>query len=280
FDVLVQVTAFFFLKETYAPKILADKAKKLTKATGQVYMTEYDQPDKSFGSIMRRRLVLPFIMMFTHPAVQAPSIFRAYLYGIMYLVLSTFPRVWSGIYHMEKGIASLNYLSLCIGFLVGLQISHPLMDKLYARLKAKHGVEEGLPEWRVPPMLLGGILCPAGLFIYGWSAEARVHWIVPNIGCVILAIGLIIAFQSVQAYVVDAYSARYAASAAAVGAFLHTMCGFGFPLFAPKMYDALHLGWGNSLLAFITLVLALLSPILLWFFGARLRQWSRRGLDI
>lgn len=129
-------------------------------------------------------------------------------------------------------------------------------------------------------MLLGGILCPIGLFIYGWTAQARVHWIVPNIGCVILAIGLIIAFQSVQAYVVDAYSAKYAASAAAVGAFMRTMCGFGFPLFAPKMYDALHLGWGNSLLAFVTLVLALLSPILLWFFGARLRKWSTRGLEL
>lgn len=86
FDVVVQVAAFFFLKETYAPKILADKAKKLSKVTGEVYLTAYDQPDKTFGGIMRRRLILPFVMMFTHPAVQAPSIFRAYLYGIMYLV--------------------------------------------------------------------------------------------------------------------------------------------------------------------------------------------------
>jgi hypothetical protein len=31
---------------------------------------------------------------------------------------------------MEKGIASLNYLSLAIGFVIGLQISHPLMDKV------------------------------------------------------------------------------------------------------------------------------------------------------
>lgn len=86
FDVFVQVAAFFFLKETYAPKILADKAKRLAKKTGQQFLTAYNQPDKSFSSIVRRRLVLPFVMMFTHPAVQAPSIFRAYLYGVMYLL--------------------------------------------------------------------------------------------------------------------------------------------------------------------------------------------------
>lgn len=31
---------------------------------------------------------------------------------------------------MAKGPASLNYLSLGIGFIIGLQISHPLIDKV------------------------------------------------------------------------------------------------------------------------------------------------------
>lgn len=127
-------------------------------------------------------------------------------------------------------------------------------------------------------MLIGGLLCPAGLFMYGWSAQAHTHWIVPDIGCVILAMGLIIAFQSAQAYVVDAYEARHAASAAAVGAFMRTMCGFSFPLFAPQMYDALGLGWGNSLLAFITLALALPAPVALWIWGERIRKCSTKGL--
>lgn len=295
FDVVVQVLALFFLSETYAPTILARKAKKLRQRTGQNVRTEYDS-DERFSKIIRKRLILPFIMMFTHPAVQAPSIYRAYLYGVMYLVLSTFPLVWEEVYDQKTGIASLNYLSLCIGFMIGLQVSHPLMDKvrtlhqlihdksnsqtqLYARFKTYYNTEEGLPEWRVPPMLLGGILCPIGLFIYGWTAHYHLHWIVPNIGCAILAIGLIIAFQCSQAYTTDAYSAKYAASAAAVGAFLRTMCGFSFPLFAPAMYEKLGIGWGNSLLAFLTLGLAGASPILMWFYGERLRSMSWRGLD-
>ncbi|OAL55524.1 MFS multidrug transporter-like protein [Pyrenochaeta sp. DS3sAY3a] len=283
FTVLVQVTAFFFLAETFAPAILAKKAKIVRKAmkgirADIVVRTEYETGDR-FSKILRKRLVLPFIMMFTHPATQAPSIYRAYLYGVMYLMLSTFPLVFEEVYDMSTGIASLNYLSLCLGFMIGLQISHPLMDGLYARMKTYYKLEDGLPEFRVPPMLIAGILCPIGLFIYGWTAHYGAHWIAPNIGSVIVAIGLIIGFQCSQAYTTDAYEARYAASAASVGAFLRTMCGFSFPLFAPQMYEVMGLGWGNSLLAFLTLFLALISPVLLWFYGAKLRAMSRRGLD-
>jgi hypothetical protein len=101
---------------------------------------------------------------------------------------------------------------------------------------------------------------------------------VANLGATILAIGLIIGFQCSQAYTTDAYEARYAASAASVGAFMRTMCGFGFPLFAPQMYDTLGLGWGNSLLAFLTMTLGIVMPIGLWFYGAKLRKMSWRGL--
>lgn len=145
-------------------------------------------------------------------------------------------------------------------------------------MKKHYRRKEGVPEWRIPPMLLGGLLTPTGLFIYGWAARPDVHWLVPDLGCVVLAAGLIIAFQAAQAYVTDAYGASHAASAAAVGAFLRTMCGFSFPLFAPAMYDALGVAWGNSLLAFLTLGLAVPSPILLWFYGERIRGWSTLGL--
>ncbi len=47
--------------------------------------------------------------------------------------LSTFPLVWEGVYEMEKGVASLNYLSLGVGFVVGLQICAPCIDRVRER---------------------------------------------------------------------------------------------------------------------------------------------------
>ncbi len=35
------------------------------------------------------------------------------------------------------------------------------------------------PEYRLRSMPVGAILLPAGLFIYGWTAEYRTHWIAP-----------------------------------------------------------------------------------------------------
>lgn len=134
FTVFVQITAFFFLSETFAPAILAKKAKIVRKAMKGirpdiVVRTEYETDDR-FTEILRKRMRLPFIMMFTHPATQAPAIYRAYLYGVMYLMLSTFPLVFEGVYKMTVGIASLNYLSLCLGLMIGLAICHPLIDEV------------------------------------------------------------------------------------------------------------------------------------------------------
>lgn len=141
-----------------------------------------------------------------------------------------------------------------------------------------HDPTKGLPEYRLPLVLPFSLLIPVGLFIYGWSAERQVHWVVPNLGTCIFAIGLIVCFNCAQAYVVDTYT-TYAASATGAAAFVRTMAGFSFPLFAPKMYDVLGVGWGNSLLGFISLGLGVVAPLLLWRFGGWLRSRSTYCTD-
>ena len=73
--------------------------------------------------------------------------------------------------------------------------------------------------------------------------------------------------------VVDAYT-RYAASAVGAATVLRSLAGFGFPLFAPYMYNALGYGWGNSLLGFVAVGLGIPAPVLLWMYGQKLRERS------
>ncbi len=272
-DGVIQIMGLFFLKETYPPKLLLAKANKLRKESGnQALHTEFEHPERTFANTMKRSLIRPFKLLGTQPIVQVLAIYMAYLYGLIYLVLSTFPGLWENQYHESVGIGGLNYLSLGLGFFLGTQICAPVNDRIYRRLKKKND-NVGRPEFRIPLMIPGSLLVPTGLFIYGWTSQYHTHWIGPNIGAALFSAGAIIGFQCIQTYLVDSYT-RFAASAIAAATVLRSLAGFGFPLFAPYMYNALHYGWGNSMLGFIALGLGVPAPFLLWFFGSKLRERS------
>lgn len=74
----------------------------------------------------------------------------------------------------------------------------------------------------------------------------------------------------VQNYLLDTYP-RYAASVTAALTVLRSLLGALLPLGGLQMYDALHLGWGNSLLAFISLALVPI-PLVFYLFGERIRK--------
>ncbi|PLB39031.1 MFS transporter [Aspergillus candidus] len=274
-DAFIQFAGLFFLRETYGPRILRDRAKQLRKDTGdESYQTEDERQNKTLLQVLRTSLVRPFRLLLTQPIVQVIAVYMAYIYGIMYLVLSTFPTLWTSpdYYNESTGIGGLNYISLGLGFWLGSQLCAPLNDRTYRRLKARNN-NIGRPEFRTPLLYIGAVILPAGLFIYGWTAQNHVHWIAPNIGALLFGMGNIITFQCIQTYTVDAYT-RFAASALAASSFLRSLAGFGFPLFAPYMYKTLQYGWGNSLLAFIALGLGIPAPIFLWRYGEKLRKMS------
>ncbi|KAF2214250.1 hypothetical protein CERZMDRAFT_37787 [Cercospora zeae-maydis SCOH1-5] len=269
----VEILGFFYLQETYAATVLAKKKRKLIKLTENKDLhTEFDNPSRSFANHLGVALKRPFILLFTQPIVQVLAIYIGYVYGVLYLVLASFPNVWRTQYHMSVSMGGLNYISLGLGFLIGTQIAAKFADRIYKRLKAKNN-DIGRSEFRVPLMFPGAAMVPVGLLIYGWSAQFEVHWIVPNIGTAIFAAGNQLVFQNCQTYLVDSYT-RYAASAIAATAVLRSFGGFAFPLFASAMYSSLGYGWGNTTLAFVGIAVGIPSPFILWWFGEALRKKS------
>lgn len=99
------------------------------------------------------------------------------------------------------------------------------------------------------------------------------QWAVPLFGTLLVGVGIIAAFMSVQTYLVDAFTA-HAASAIAANTVLRSLFGAFLPLAGLQMYDKLGLGWGNSLLAFVTLALSAVPP-LFWIYGERIRTHPR-----
>ncbi|KAK2004456.1 major facilitator superfamily transporter [Colletotrichum falcatum] len=274
---VIQSIGVFVLQETYAPVLLARMKNRLIKETGNTALhTEFDHPERTMARTLSIALTRPFRLLGTQPLVQFLALYMMYLYGLMYLVLSTFPALWTGEYGQSVGIGGLNYISLGLGFFVGAQIGARMQDRLYAALKRRYVPDggPGRPEFRVPMMIPGALLVPAGLLVYGWTAQSHTHWIAPNIGAVIFTSGVIVGFQCIQGYLVDTYT-KYAASAVAAATVLRSLAGFGFPLFAPSMYEKLGYGWGNSVLALIGVAIGWPGPLLLWKFGPALRKKSQ-----
>ncbi|KAK4894740.1 hypothetical protein LTR10_011314 [Elasticomyces elasticus] len=282
--VLVQIVGFFYLRESYAAEILKRKKKQLIKITGNKDLhTEFDNPNKTFSGHLKTAMARPFRLLFTQPIVQLLALYIGYVYGVLYLVLASFPLLWTGSpnptdgqprgYGFSPGIGGLNYISLGLGFFLGTQIAAKTADRIYKSLKAKNG-GVGRSEFRVPLMFPGAIMVPVGLLIYGWTAQYHTFWLVPNIGTLIFAMGNQLVFQNCQTYIVDSYT-RFAASAIAATTVLRSLGGFVFPLFADAMYKALGYGWGNTTLAFAGIAIGLPAPCILWWFGEALRKKSK-----
>lgn len=122
-------------------------------------------------------------------------------------------------------------------------------------------------------MIPASVLVPIGQLWYGWSAETKQHWIMPNIGICIYSLGLVVGYQCIQAYVLDCYPV-YAASAIGSLAVLRSIAGCVFPLFAPALYRSLGYGWTSTILAAFAVVIGGSAPWLLRTKGAALRAQS------
>ncbi|KAM3431187.1 hypothetical protein MY4824_007291 [Beauveria thailandica] len=268
YDGILVIAGFFLLPETFKVILLERKAKKLRKETGQAYYTE--ESHEKLGSRLSVSLTRPFRLLFTHPTIQFMGILLAYNFGLLYIVLSTFATLWIDRYRQSTLVSGLHYIALVIGYTVAAQVGSLFMDKIWAYLKNRAGGMKTAPEYRVPLMVPGAVLVLAGIFMYGWTAQYRVHWIAPDIGIAIFGCGIILNTQAMQAYVTESYLG-HVASASAASQFLRSITGFAFPLFAPSLYSDLGYGWGNSVLGFAFLVLAAPAPIVLWLFGAKMR---------
>ena len=147
---LVQGVTWFFLPETYAPELLRRKKGDHAKTIHRHILSALQRP---------------FRVLLTQPIVQVLTLYLAYLFGIMYLLLASFPLLWTSpsYYRESPSIGSLNYISLGVGLFLGTQSAAPLNDAIFSRLTAGNkGVSR--PEFRVPLMVPGSILVPVGLF--------------------------------------------------------------------------------------------------------------------
>ncbi|KAK7755361.1 hypothetical protein SLS62_002587 [Diatrype stigma] len=182
--------SFVWLRESFAPVLLEKKTARLRKETGNPDLYSKLSGRAPPREQLKHAIVRPMKLLLMTPIVTLMSLYVAITYGILYLLLTTFSFVYSDQYGFDEGASGLTFLPAGLGMLIGVITFGALSDKI-----VKWNLAKGLPhkpEVRISPQLTipCGAALPVGLFIYGWTTENQVHWIVPMIGVLIFAAGL------------------------------------------------------------------------------------------
>ncbi|GIZ46451.1 hypothetical protein CKM354_000957700 [Cercospora kikuchii] len=260
---------FFFLRETYAPKILAQRKARLEKEQNTRERYRYEGEDQRPLLIKLRYSLTRPLRILIQPIVLTMSIYQAILFATTYSLYTNFQPIYQGEYGFNTEQVGLAYLGPGLGFLTCVWFVVPRIDTVYNRLAARND-GKGVPEYRLPLANLGSFLIPTSLFAFAWSVSDHRHWMVSVIAAYFYGIGQIIILNSTTNYYIDCFEA-YAASAIAAGAVFRAVVGGIVPVFAPSLFRDLGYGWGISVFGFLALVIAP-APLIFFYYGATIRE--------
>lgn len=268
----VSVGIEFFNRETNPRVLIKRKVNRLRKELNRPELRSCYETAGSTDSattILLLGVLRPIKMIFFSPIVALLSTYLAFTYGLLYLLFTTIPTVFIESYHWDPELTGLAYIGLGFGFVTSIMVVAKISDVTVVRMtKANNGVFE--PEMRLPACIFFACFIPITFFWYGWAADKGVHWIVPIIGLLPFGFGMMGIFIPVQTYIIDAFP-TFAASGVAALTIVRSLFGAFLPLAGPKMYAALGLGWGNSVLGFIAIAM-IPAPLLIFKFGGRIRK--------
>ncbi|MCJ1392627.1 Citrinin biosynthesis cluster MFS transporter mrr1 [Xylographa bjoerkii] len=269
---LFTVSGLFIIPESFAPVILQRRARKLRFETQNwAIHAKIDENQVDFRQIFTKYLLRPFAMLFLEPILILITIYMATIYGILYLFFEAYPISFQEQRGWNAGVGALPFLGITVGVILGVIVITIVTKTRFARKLKKHG--KVIPEERLPPMILGGAILPAGLFWFAWTSSPDITWVPQVLAGIPIGMGILIIFMQGLNYIIDVYL-MYANSAIAANTLIRALSGAGFPLFATAMYNNLGVAWASSVLGFITLAMFPV-PVLFFIYGKKIRALSR-----
>lgn len=269
---------FFCLPETSASNILLRRAARLRKISGNEKIrsqTEIDRKGLKPSAIAYDAIIKPVEIMIKDPAVLFTNVYTALTYGIYYSFFEVFPLVYGPLYGFNLGETGVVFVCVVVGCLISMVIYGTYLHFILIPDVMKNGVRA--QEWRLRPALLAVFGPTIGLFLFGWTANVHVHWIVSVIGITIYSITVYIILQCIFVYIPMSYP-QYAASLFAGNDLCRSLFAFGAILFSRPMFLNLGIGKGVSLLGGLS-VMGIIGMWLLYVYGAKLRARSKFALS-
>ena len=269
---VIVVMATFSMPEIYEPYLLGQKAKQLRKETGDNrYWHPHEQQKLDLKEIVTKHLARPILMLTTEPMVTCITFYASFVFALLYMTLEVFPIVYLEHRGWPTVVSTLPFMALFVGVLGALCINLANQPR-YARIVERTGGKP-VPEGRLAPMAVGGIIFAIGLWWFGWTAEPPVPWASSVVAAGFVGAGFNVIFQQCINFLIDTYR-LYAASAVSANTLLRSFMAAGFPMFARPMFRNLGVGPAMSIIAGVA-TLAIPVPFVFMKYGLTLRKMSK-----
>ena len=194
-----------FLKESYAPVVLVSKAAELRRRTKNWGIhAKQEEVEVDFRELLTKNFSRPLRLLVSEPIILAITIYMSFIYGLLYLFLTAYPLVFAGVHGFKPGVSGLPFFGMVVGIFIVATYIIWTSKQYNKKLEANGGIP--VPEWRLPPVMIGGVLFALGLFWFGWGGYKRsVHWIVPTLSGLFTGFGLLAIFIQCFNYLIDSY---------------------------------------------------------------------------
>lgn len=262
------------LPETHANTILKRRARKLRQITGdETYRTISELKIKTMKEICHESLLRPF-MLLSELIVFLITLYMSVIYGLLYMFFFAYPVIYGEGKGWSDSMVGVMFLPIAGGVILATALA-PLVNKDFNKRAEVYRSRGEVPpaELRLIPMMIGCWFVPIGLFSFAWSSYPRISWAGPCFSGFSAGFGFCFLYNPANNYIVDSYQ-HYAASAIAAKTLVRSLWGACVPLFTIQMYHRLGYQWASSLMAFISLACCVI-PYLFFFYGARIRKFSR-----
>ncbi|QDS71199.1 hypothetical protein FKW77_010266 [Venturia effusa] len=262
------------LRETYKITILKTRLKKERRAS---YVSVVNPEKESATKTIWRSIKRPATVFADSLVLQILSLYGCIVFSFFYIMATTLPSVLESEYGFSPASTGSAFLSFSVGSCVGIIVCNLTLDRIYIALKTRNN-NIGLPEHRMPLVILSAVLLPLAVLLFGWTAQN--HW---PVQLLLLSVGLLgffllLCMVPLMTYVTDAFGIY---SASALTAVLVTRCLMStfLPLSVVPVTDRLGFGWGFVVFAAVCFGLAPI-PLMVMRYGDKWRQRSVYTKDV
>ncbi|KAM0815798.1 putative Major facilitator superfamily transporter [Seiridium cardinale] len=268
------IVVIWIVPETYGPKLLTSRARKLRKSTGNpnIYSAA-ELENRNMGTVIARVLTRPIRMLISELIVTSTCMYLALCYAIFYMSFQAFPLIFQQLYGLSPGVTGLCFLPVGVGALLSLPVFYAYDGYLRRAQEQKKPWSRQEEYRRVPLACIGGPLFVVALLWLGWSSRSNVSFVAPLLAGIPFGMGFMLIFMALLNYLTDAYEIFAASANAAAGA-TRSLMAVVLPFATTPMFQRLGIGGACSLLAGLSFLMCFIPFIFLWK-GEKIRARSK-----